>query len=1038
MDLGGSSGAAATVADSAPFTAAGVGIQSSVYGGTIPIIYGATRVYGNLIWYGAFTSIPGKAQSGKGSLASGDKGGANSYTYTASFIWGLAEGPGTINTVYQSKALTTLAGSGLGEFPGSYTQTAWPYLTSYNSAQALTYRGLMYTYGQNYALGSSSQLPNFSFEFVNSNFNSAIAGQFDANPAEVVLDFLTNPHYGAGFPIGAIVSDHFSIFSNYCLATGMVSSPMFDTQQTAASWIDDYVKQHNSEFVWTGAYLTIIPYGDTAVSGNGGSYTPPPVEYSVSDTDYIVKPGEPPVKMTRARPSDQMNSVNLEWLDRANAYNTAVCAVTNQAAVDKFGLRSAQTQTSHYFCTIASVTMSATLQLQRQSIRNQYEFTLGWRYIRLDPMDVIEITDDYLGLEAQPVRILSIEEDENGNLKFTAEESMDGIGSAPLYTFQTGNPYAADYNAAPGSVNAPIILEPPPLLLAANGAYTPAIWVGVSGANPNWGGCSVYLSADNISYNEIGKITVAARQGVLLTALATGTDPDTTNSFSVNLTESQSTLNGGTTGNADDAQTLCSIQGSAGAVPELMSYSAATLIATNEYTLGTYLRRGQFGSAISSHSIGALFCRLDSAIFKYNLPAEYVGKTIYLKFTSFNTLGFAEEELSAVTDYSYAPLGVGTAVQPPTGVGAVMGTYTQPDGTIISYMNVFWSASPDPLFDSYLVEYAPHGTTNWTSVQVGSNVLTVPFNGVQVGAVYDIRVAAVRTTGGPFYSAFDTSASNVVVGKTAAPNPPTGLTVAPQYLSNGLAWTPGSNTDIDSIVVNRGLSATFSASAEIAVVHGGSPWADLGQAAPLTAGTTYYYWIASQDTSGNVSSFDGPVSGIPTLIDTPNIVTNAVTIGSLESEYGTDNWYLFSATPRSPSTLSFVNFDGSNPVNVDISVTVGNASDPGAAPSGSVNGYPFYAPARVIIDVYRVSYPALFYTHISGEAVTIDGGEFTDPVTGLIVTSGTAYLSLQDASISGLHAYAIQVTPFGTLTPGSSTYTFPISNTFIQYQEQKR
>ena len=36
--------------------ALGISVSTSVYGLTLPIIYGATRVPGNMIWYGAFTA----------------------------------------------------------------------------------------------------------------------------------------------------------------------------------------------------------------------------------------------------------------------------------------------------------------------------------------------------------------------------------------------------------------------------------------------------------------------------------------------------------------------------------------------------------------------------------------------------------------------------------------------------------------------------------------------------------------------------------------------------------------------------------------------------------------------------------------------------------------------------------------------------------------------------------------------------------------------------------------------------------------------
>ena len=48
--------------------------------------------------------------------------------------------------------------------------------------------------------------------------------------------------------------------------------------------------------------------------------------------------------------------------------------------------------------------------LQRQSIRNIYQLTLDQRYVLLDPMDIVVITESNLGLYQQWVRIQEITE----------------------------------------------------------------------------------------------------------------------------------------------------------------------------------------------------------------------------------------------------------------------------------------------------------------------------------------------------------------------------------------------------------------------------------------------------------------------------------------------------------------------------------------------------------------------------------------------------------------------------------------------------
>ena len=48
------------------------------------------------------------------------------------------------------------------------------------------------------------------------------------------------------------------------------------------------------------------------------------------------------------------------------------------------------------------------------------------------------------------------------------------------------------------------------------------------------------------------------------------------------------------------------------------------------------------------------------------MPDAYVGQTIYLKFTSLNIYGGAEEDISTVPAYNYIPTGKGGYIAPPT------------------------------------------------------------------------------------------------------------------------------------------------------------------------------------------------------------------------------------------------------------------------------------------------------------------------------------------------------------------------------------
>jgi hypothetical protein len=69
--------------------------------------------------------------------------------------------------------------------------------------------------------------------------------------------------------------------------------------------------------------------------------------------------------------------------------------------------------------------------------------------------------------------------------------------------------------------------------------------------------------------------------------------------------------------------------------------------------------RGAYGTAAAAHASGAPFVRIDDAVARSGpIDLGYIGRTVHLKFTSFNIYGGGEEQLASVTDYTYAITGV--------------------------------------------------------------------------------------------------------------------------------------------------------------------------------------------------------------------------------------------------------------------------------------------------------------------------------------------------------------------------------------------
>ncbi len=618
----------------------GIQVNQSTYGNAMPLLYGTSRLP---ITLGDYQDFKSQAQS-----QSGGKGGGSStttgYTYSASIIAFLCEGPITgILNVYLDQSVTTLAAQNLTLFLGGAAQPIWSYMQTNHPTHALPYDHIAYIAGANFSLGSSAGLPNLSFELT--GFLPFGNGIIDAEPSAIITDYCTEPNHGVGFPFLAPLTGTNS-FQQYCVAMGFFISPSETTQRQAQDFINEILQVTNSQAVWTaGVGLRIVPYQDQAVTGNGASYTPSltPI-YAFNDNDYVYEPNQPPVQRSIIPANQTFNVWRVEFLDRSNQYNTAIEEFRDEADVALNGLRVASTVSLHSITTRpVAKTVAALLCLRNINIRSTFTFKVRADYSLLEPMDLVAINDSIGGIVNQLVRITEVNDDENDFFTITAEEMMVGPASAPLYDTQLAAGYAANYAADPGPVATPYIFTIPPMLIGATGGYE--IGVAVAGTGGMWGGCDVWASLDNISYDHVGIIAGPARIGNTLGALPAGSDPDTANTVSIQLNQSiPMVLNSGTRADADNLRTLCILGG------EIISYQTANALGANTFSL-SYLRRGAYGSANALHAAASQFAVLDKAIFRMPFDPGQSGQPVWFKFASFNIYGGGHQNLSAVTAY---------------------------------------------------------------------------------------------------------------------------------------------------------------------------------------------------------------------------------------------------------------------------------------------------------------------------------------------------------------------------------------------------
>lgn len=789
-------------------------LQTSCWGRAIPLVYGMTRLAGNLLWYGDFKAIPHtQSTGGKG----GGGGAYTTYTYQAAVVLGLCQGPiSGVGRVWADKKVVTLSDIGAVAALGTATQSAPAWLTSGHPTEALGYSLTANLSAQVYDLGQSGNLPTHTVEVQGINYNSGgLWAGGCAKISAVLNDILTEPTRGVGFPSGLMGS--LTNLDNYTQSLGLWVSPGYVDAARASDTVERLLKIANTAAVFSEGTLKLIPYADHSVSGYGSSYTVTgAIQYDLTDDDFRPSNGADPVIVERIASADAFNCVQVQFKDRSKEYANNIAEAKDDAAIARFGLRVAPTQTFDEIVNPVTARMVAQLLLQRYTLqRNTYKFTLPLTYAMLEPMDLVSLTESGGGLSGVPARITSVQENEDNSLDFEAEDYLGTVGGAPAYSYEVGGGYRVDYNASPGSVSAPYIFDAP-------GRMAPLgyeVWVAVAGAGALWGGATAWISTDGLTYKLADTIQGPSRYGVTTGTVAAGTDPDTTNTIPVDLSASNGTLSSGTATDADNGNTLCILGG------ELIAYETATLTGSHQYTLGTYLRRGVYGTANGAHASGANFARLDSALLKIPYDPVLVGQSIYLKFTSVNIWGGAGEGIDSVPAYAYTIRGPIDAPADVTGFAVAITT----DGVLLTW---------NPVSTTNLKQYEVRVGASWgAGAVVGrslTNQLKLPPQAVGATTWW------VRAVDRQDHYSNNSASVTLSVVAPSNPNP------SAQVIDNNilLSWSAATATQpILTYRVKRG--STWGGGTDIGTKNG------LFTSVFETAAGTYTYWVAAVDIAGN-------------------------------------------------------------------------------------------------------------------------------------------------------------------------------------------
>lgn len=686
---------------------AGFQVNEATYGIIVPIILGTSRQSANIIDHFDFTTFRHSQKSGKGGEVENV-----TYTYKAAVLLALCEGKidGVSKVWVDSDSVTTLPKTGLTLFDGAIGQPIWSYTTSkdpwtllklFGSAinsderlsHALPYSGLAYVAGY-IDLNSSGGVKQYNFE-IEGQLRSTGDG-IDVNPGDAIAFILAN----LGLTADNIHDESLNKFKNFCRASDLFVTVALTDQSAAYEIVNNLCAMTNTIVFWSQSKLKFIPRCEEAITGNGVTYMPNYTpEYDLDADDILEDDDGNLVTWERTDNAETYNQITVEFTNRDNGYETETVDYQILADISKRGIRPMSTTTYHEIHTKARAEYVAQMLAMNNCYgRNTYKFKLGWSHCLLEPGDLVTLTDKATGLNKLLVMIENVSESEDGALECEGKYVPIGTYSPARYQTYPAERAQIDRYVDPGNINIPVIFDAP-AEITSTGLET---WIAVSGGE-NWGGCEIWISEDDVTYKNIGKIDRPARHGILTSELlAANSSIDPINTLEVQLLSGD--LLSGSRTDAENLNTLCWVD------DELLAYETASLVDNQKYNLH-YLNRGAGNTAIVSHPVGSKFVRLDDAIFKYAFNKTEIGKKIFIKFTSFNTFGMSEQSLADVEEYEHTL----TAQEPPnvSNIAIDENTYVLKDGTVLTDVLVSFSEPSYSILDHYDIYYDENNSGQW-------------------------------------------------------------------------------------------------------------------------------------------------------------------------------------------------------------------------------------------------------------------------------------------------------------------------------------
>ncbi len=689
------------------------------FGTPLPICYGTCKRAPNLINFQDFTpkAIAHTQKTGKDSSST-----TINYQYYVYAELALCEGvidginkiwigDEEYNSLAALNAKASNQGAPLSLNPGNNSNPT-TYMATKHPDIAVGYANMAYLYGYIFLGENSASIPSYQFEIA--GLLRASGDYVDANPADVIIDLLTRVGYGS-----YIDADSFEDFRSYCRGFDLlISTPQkaFTQQKKCQEVVKELLNLTNAYMFWSVDRFKIVPRDDR----KRGSWNPnTTIRYSLTPDEMMPQDGGACVLFERKDSSAVFNRFGVAFTNRENNYEEETVFFEDTADIALRGPKTANDFPGQWLHTAERAVKVAEMQARINRTENiRYKFKVSWEFGLLEPGDLITLTDPVVGLDHQLAMVDSVDEDSSTLLSITAvrreASAQDLTYDIPARTYNI-----VTYSADPGDVRPPLMIIPPEDLITSSSGLE--VLIALQGDNVDWGGCDVYASTKDGAYTYYGKQNRSSNFGYILGAVSaadTSIDVHFTNVNTVSILE-------GSAQDAADCLTDFWVNG------ECMAYTGSTLIGPNEYRL-TGLIRGKYGTTAAAHSVNDGFALLDGSLFCIQITRQFLGRTLYLKFPSFNTFGNSGQDINDLNYYNHLIRTYDIPNVAGLSATSVRHTHTDVDpdsGETRTWytwdVTVRWTAPDYDGYNSGRVSYKRSGANPWTYAGIASNTLTV-------------------------------------------------------------------------------------------------------------------------------------------------------------------------------------------------------------------------------------------------------------------------------------------------------------------------